>query len=170
MILRIVEKKQSALAFIIAGFLLFLISAGVFFGFPPLSVGQIETALFISLGIMAVAAYLLVTQKLLKTDVKRNHVLEVKNMAIKRLGNDFIGEPILLAFDEQDVAEESLMFLKNYLERQNAELSSYDHLFEAIHDPHYGAEARKEIIDLMNSIAPKGCKLKEIKSCTWGFA
>ncbi len=100
---------------------------------------------------------------------KNNEVIDMKK--VKRLGNDYVGEPILLAFDEMDVAQESLLFLSTYLEKHGIKLgSTYDHLFTAIHDPHYGHNARKEVIDLMNSIAPKGCSLKEVGNCVWGFA
>lgn len=93
-----------------------------------------------------------------------NNILKTKRMP--RLGDDFIG-PAILAFDDnKDLAEASLDFLKNQGIKLDA---SYDHLYAAIKDPHYGGTATKEILELMNEIAPKGCRLTEINPHVWGF-
>lgn len=89
-----------------------------------------------------------------------------KNRIKPRLGYEFKG-PAILAFDDnKDLAKASLEFLQ----RQNIQLdASHDHLYAALDDPYYADTATKEIINLMNEVAPRGCKFQEIHPHVWGF-
>lgn len=86
--------------------------------------------------------------------------------SLPTLDRDCIGKTILIGFNDIDIAEASLEFLR----KKGVKLHEpYEQLYAALEDPHWGKKTAERIIDFMNTIAPEGSELQEINKHAWGF-